>query len=68
MIKNVAKNYGLAVCNFILDDNTLEILKDRCTIFGVSLQEFRNWILSEKKSLRGIEKFKNMLIESDEDS
>lgn len=65
--KNIAKNYGRAICSFALsktsDDYLLPILEQE----GLNLELFREYIERRKEDINGIEGFRSMLLSSPEE-
>jgi hypothetical protein len=61
-IKNMAKNYGRAICNFCLGEASEKYLKKICEKYGEELGTFREYIIREKESIEGIDTFRGMLL------
>lgn len=69
MMKNVVKNYGQASCGFILNPLFHEIVEQECAKHKIDFYAFKAYVKEEKKLLKGLERFRNMLrpIEGDDD-
>jgi hypothetical protein len=66
-IKNMAKNYGRAICNFALSTAADEYVNGLCKAGEVNPQEFRGYLGKEKDSIEGIDTFRGLLLISIED-
>ncbi len=66
--KNIVKNYGKAICNFCFMDASKYYLEDLIKKYGVSLQDFLDFLNSKKDSIDSIQSLKEMLIPYDDDS
>jgi len=68
--KNIVKNYGRAICNFILTPLFLPYFNDivERDKENVTLEEFQQYISERKEAVDCIERFKEMLIVSKSDS
>ena len=67
-LKNVSKNYGRAICNFILSDISYPYLEDTMRRYGINDSEFIDYIRSRRGNLRGITEFRSMLLIQRKDS
>jgi len=65
--KNLAKNYGKAICNFIIRKLSNEYLIPIAIARAVDIQEFKIFVKANKNSVNNIEKFRNFLTISDRD-
>jgi hypothetical protein len=69
--KNIVKNYGRAICNFILSPLFIpyfnDIIKRDCET-SLTLEEFREYINERKELVDCMDRFKEMLIPSKKDS
>lgn len=68
-LKNAAKNYGRAICNFILSEPLAEpymipLAKD----FKVEIKKFKAYVKDKKDGLDGIDSFRDMLLIREKDS
>ncbi len=62
-LKNVSKNYGRAICKFILtQDISGTYLKHTLEIYNIENMEFLNYIREKKANLNGINEFRAMLL------
>lgn len=61
MTKNVPKNYGQAICSFVLTKPAAEYLERFANQFDVNIDEFKKYIIYQKALLKGIDTFKAML-------
>jgi len=63
ILKNASKNYGRAICNFILSAEAKDTYnKDVFSKFNVDPGEFLNYILEKKEGLNGIKEFRALLL------
>jgi hypothetical protein len=60
--KNIVKNYGRAICSFILSDVGLLYLKPMIARERVRLEELRTFISNEKEGIDGISSFRRLLL------
>jgi hypothetical protein len=67
-LKNVAKNYGRAICNFILSDIADPYFPLQVEGKSVDIRKFRELIKERKNKLDGIEDFRDLLLIKEEDS
>ncbi len=67
--KNIVKNYGRAICSFILSDVGIPYLRPMIVRERVRLEELRTFISNEKEGIDGISSFRRLLLpnESDEE-
>ena len=61
-IKNLAKNYGRAICNFILSSLCDPYLLPEVEKKQVNLKNFKNYIKDKKNTLDGVEDFRELLL------
>jgi hypothetical protein len=68
--KNIIKNYGRAICNFILDPISLPYLEDiiRLDKEEVKLEDFIAYIAERKGNVTSMEKFQRILVAKDSDN
>jgi hypothetical protein len=66
-LKNVAKNYGRAICNFIASDLADPYLIQEVEKAPVDIKEFKYHINEKKNKLDGIDQFRDMLLIQPED-
>lgn len=66
-LKNVAKNYGRAICNFIASDVSDTYLFSESLKLDVNIERFRSYINEKKNKLDGIDQFRDMLLPKEED-
>jgi len=66
-IKNVAKNYGRAICNFILAGLGDPYLEKMTLGHEVTIEGFKNFIKEKKNTLDGIDQFREMLLTKEDD-
>jgi hypothetical protein len=67
-IKNMAKNFGRAICNFALSDISNPYLIPIANKIGMDVEEFRSVIRKEKDSIEGIDSFRNLMLIKEGDS
>jgi len=67
-LKNVAKNYGRAICNFIVAPAAEDYLLPLSKEFNINANEFKEFIALRKNTLDGIEDFRELLLVREEDS
>ncbi len=67
-IKNVAKNYGRAICNFIISGLADPYLAELIPNLRVTMEDFKNFIKEKKNTLDGIDQFREMLLIVENDS
>jgi hypothetical protein len=67
-LKNVAKNYGRAICNFIISSIADPYIEDLQKQFSVEGKLFKMYIKEKKNLLDGIDSFRAMLLKTNEDS
>lgn len=60
--KNIVKNYGRAICSFILSDVGVPYLKPMILRERVRLEELRTYISNEKEGIDGISSFRRLLL------
>lgn len=67
-LKNVSKNYGRAICNFILTDISKPYLEDAKRRLDFELAEFYNYIKEKRSTINGIKELRSMLLVDHRDS
>jgi len=67
-LKNAAKNFGRAICNFVLSELSEDYLVPLVTEYGVEKKKFKNFIKDKKDNLDGIESFRELLLVHDRDT
>jgi len=67
-LKNVAKNYGRAICNFILSNLSDEYLNPLVEEKKINKESFIQFIREKKETLNGIEDFRSLLLQRSDDS
>jgi hypothetical protein len=66
--KNIAKNYGRAICSFALSDISEPYLSPLAEQYQIDPRSFRNYIDLRKEDLLGIEGFRALLLITERDS
>ena len=62
-LKNCSKNYGRAICNFILSSEAKDTYnQDVFTMYNIDSTEFLDYITEKKDVLNGIKEFRAMLL------
>lgn len=68
-LKNAAKNYGRAICNFILSEPLAEpYMIPLAAEFKVEIKKFKTYVKDKKDGLDGIDSFRDMLLIREKDS
>ena len=65
--KNVAKNYGRAICAFIISHTATPYLEELSQTFAIDFQKFREYIKGKKTSLNGMRSFLELFLVYDDD-
>jgi len=66
-LKNVIKNYGRAICNFILSEASSSYLEKVLKELSINRIEFLAYIREQRSYLKGISEFRHMLLPSPTD-
>jgi hypothetical protein len=66
-IKNMAKNFGRAICNFGVSDMST-LYMNKLGLSSDKIISFRNYLGKEKDNIEGIDSFRNMMLIRDNDS
>ena len=66
--KNLTKNYGKAICNFILSEAGSCYLEEILAELNISKPEFLHYIKEKKKDLNGINEFRALLVTEPSDT
>jgi len=64
----VIKNYGQAICKFILSEVAEPYLEDTCHRYKVAAHDFLVYISGVKDFVKSIGKFKSLLLVTERDS
>jgi len=65
--KNIVKNYGRAICSFIISDLGVPYLTPILVRERVRLEELRTFISNEKERIDGISSFRRLLLPNESD-
>jgi len=65
--KNIVKNYGRAICSFIISDLGVPYLKPMLAKERVRIEELRTFISNEKERIDGISSFRRLLLPNESD-
>jgi len=52
-IKNIAKNYGQAICSFILGEYSEEYLARECQAYSIPKDKFKEFVRDRRNVIRG---------------
>jgi hypothetical protein len=61
-LKNVAKNYGRAICKFALCSVGENYLQQHAAELDVNIADFKNYLKEKKETLDGVENFRELLL------
>jgi len=67
-LKNAPKNFGRAICNFILSDYSEPYLRNCIQKYQFSGQDFLKYIQEKRKHFQGIIEFRSLLLIESNDS
>jgi len=67
-LKNVSKNYGRAICNFILSDISKPYLDEAAREQRFDIANFCNYIQEKRSTINGIRELRSMLLIEAHDS
>jgi len=66
-VKNVVKNYGKAMCSFAYSDMARPYLKEIVKRYGITINEFSEWVLNYKERVDSIESLRWLLLAMNSD-
>jgi hypothetical protein len=67
-VKNAAKNFGRAICNFIVSKLGDPYLTPLVKAKNIEVKKYKSFIANKKNTLDGIDQFRELLLPSEEDS
>jgi len=66
-LKNVAKNYGRAICNFVISEISDLYLEPLIKNTSIDIKVYRKFIKEKKESMDGIESLRELLLPNEAD-